>query len=148
VPVVSGNVSLYNETDGEPIYPTPMVGALGKIEDAGRHVGAAFRDPGDAIVLLGEAEPWLGGSLYLAARHGTVAGRLPRLDLEAEARLQRLLVDLVGAGLLGSAHDVADGGLAVAVAESAILGQQGAEVGLEPSLARPEGTRPPGAPTP
>jgi phosphoribosylformylglycinamidine synthase II len=138
VPVVSGNVSLYNETDGEPIYPTPMVGALGKIDDADRRAGAAFRDPGDAIVLLGEAEDWLGGSLYLAARHDAVAGRLPRFDLEAEARLQRLLVELVGADLLRSAHDVADGGLAVAVVESAILGRQGADVELGPGAERAE----------
>jgi phosphoribosylformylglycinamidine synthase len=138
VPVVSGNVSLYNETDGEPIYPTPMVGALGKIERAEQRVGAAFREPGDAIVLLGDAEPWLGGSLYLAARHGTVAGRLPRLDLEDEARLQRLLVELAAAGLLRSAHDIADGGLAVAVAESAILGRQGVDVSIEAGPDRPE----------
>jgi phosphoribosylformylglycinamidine synthase len=96
-------------------------------------------------VLLGQAEPWLGASLYLAARHSTVAGRLPRLDLEAEARLQRLLVELIGAGLLRSAHDLADGGLAVAVAESAILGRQGADVALEPLAGAALVAAPPGA---
>jgi len=75
VPVISGNVSLYNETDGRPIYPTPMVGALGLVEDASRHVTAAFKRAGDAVVLLGAAEPTLGGSLYLAARHGRVPPR-------------------------------------------------------------------------
>jgi phosphoribosylformylglycinamidine synthase len=144
VPVISGNVSLYNETDGRPIYPTPMVGALGLIEDAGRHVTSAFRAEGDAVVLLGDAEPTLGGSLYLVALHDAVAGRLPALDLEAEARLQRLLVDAAARGLLRSAHDLADGGLAVALAESCILGDLGAELFPlgkgqgEGSSARPE----------
>jgi phosphoribosylformylglycinamidine synthase len=138
VPVISGNVSLYNETDGEPIFPTPMVGSLGKIDDASRAVGAAFKDAGDAIVLLGDAEAVLGGSLYLQELHGKVAGRLPRLDLDAERALQRLLVELAGADLLRSCHDLSDGGLAVALAESAILGSVGAEVELPPSAARPE----------
>ena len=131
VPVISGNVSLYNETDGRPIYPTPMVGALGLIEDARRYVGAAFQDEGDAVVLLGEAEPTLGGSLYLVALQGQVAGRLPELDLGAEARLQGLLVEAAASGLLRSAHDLSDGGLAVALAESAILGRIGAALELE-----------------
>lgn len=130
VPVVSGNVSLYNETDGVPIHPTPMVGALGKLDDASHRVGIAFQSAGDTIVLLGAAEDVLGGSLWLQARHGQVAGRLPRLDLAAEAALQALLVELAGAGLVRSAHDVSDGGVAVAVAESAILGSVGAAVEL------------------
>jgi phosphoribosylformylglycinamidine synthase II len=130
VPVISGNVSLYNETDGEPIYPTPMVGALGKIDDARRHATAGFVDEGDVVLLLGSAEPVLGGSLFLDALHGRVAGRLPKLDLDAEARVQRLLVELIGEGLLKSAHDLSDGGLAVAVAESAILGRVGAALDL------------------
>jgi phosphoribosylformylglycinamidine synthase len=128
VPVISGNVSLYNETDGQPIYPTPMVGALGKLDDAERRATAAFRDAGDVVVLLGDGESVLGGSLYLEVVHGKVAGRLPKLDLEAEAKLQHLLVDLIGRGLVKSAHDISDGGLAVALAECAILGEVGAQV--------------------
>ena len=80
-----------------------------------------------------EAEPWLGGSLYLASRHGDVAGRLPRLDLDAEARLQRLLVDLAAAAAAALRHDLSDGGLAVALAESAILGASAPRSSLPPS---------------
>ena len=128
VPVVSGNVSLYNETQGEAIYPTPVVGAVGLLDDVAAHVGAAFSQAGDVVLLLGAQiqvhESTLGGSEYLAVEHGAVAGK-PSLDLEAEARLQRLLVDLAKARLLSSAHDCSDGGLAVALAESALLGGVG-----------------------
>ena len=128
VPVISGNVSLYNETDGRPIYPTPMVGALGLLEEAAKRLTAGFQAEGDAVVLLGDSEASLGGSLYLAALHGKVAGRLPALDLASEAQLQRLLVAAASAELLRSAHDVSDGGVAVALAESCILGEIGAVV--------------------
>ncbi len=128
VPVVSGNVSLYNETQGEAIYPTPVVGAVGLMDDVVARVGAAFSQAGDVVLLLGAQlqadESTLGGSEYLAVEHGAVAGK-PSLDLEAEARLQRLLVDLAKARLLSSAHDCSDGGLAVALAESALLGGVG-----------------------
>jgi phosphoribosylformylglycinamidine synthase len=125
VPVVSGNVSLYNETQGEAIYPTPVVGAVGVIEDARRYVTAAFQSPGDVVLLLGaEAldgdEKTLAGSEYLAHVHNLVAGQLS-IDLQAEARLQSLLVALAGEGLLRSAHDCSDGGLVVALAEGCIL---------------------------
>ncbi len=127
VPVVSGNVSLYNETQGEAVYPTPVVGAVGVLDDAGARVGAAFA-PESVVVLLGasldaEAET-LGGSEYLAAAHGVIAGK-PVIDLDEEARLQQLLVQLAKARLLRSAHDCSDGGLAVALAESAIWGGAG-----------------------
>jgi phosphoribosylformylglycinamidine synthase II len=134
VPVISGNVSLYNETDGRPIYPTPMVGALGLLDDATWRVTAGFRSEDDVVVLLGNAEAALGGSLYLAALHGKVAGRLPKLDLAAEARLHRLLGAAAAAGLLRSAHDVSDGGLAVALAESCILGGVGATIARQSDL--------------
>ncbi len=127
VPVVSGNVSLYNETQGEAIYPTPIVGAVGLLDDARDALGAAFAGEGDAVLLLGASpadDGALAGSEYLAVEHGTVAGR-PAIDLHAEARLQRLLVDLASECLLHSAHDCSDGGLAVAVAESAVLGNVG-----------------------
>ena len=132
VPVVSGNVSLYNETRGEAIYPTPVVGAVGVLERVERYVGAAFTKPGDALLLLGAgavsgSEEALAGSEYLAHVHTLVGGR-PEIDLDAEARLQRLLVMLAEAQLLHSAHDCSDGGLAVAIAESAILGGVGASV--------------------
>ena len=127
VPVVSGNVSLYNETQGEAVYPTPVVGAVGLLDDARNALGAAFANDGDAVLLLGGSpanDGALAGSEYLAVEHGTVAGR-PTIDLDAEARLQRLLVTLAQERLLSSAHDCSDGGLAVALAESAILGNVG-----------------------
>ena len=127
VPVVSGNVSLYNETQGEAVYPTPVVGAVGLLDDARNALGAAFANEGDAVLLLGASpadDDALAGSEYLALEHGTVAGR-PAIDLDAEARLQRLLVDLARERLLHSAHDCSDGGLAVALAESAVLGGVG-----------------------
>ena len=132
VPVVSGNVSLYNETRGEAIYPTPVVGAVGVLERVEHHLGAAFTQPGDALLLLGAAvlscgEETLAGSEYAAHVHNLVGGR-PEIDLGAEARLQRLLVALAKGRLLHSAHDCSDGGLAVAIAESAILGGLGASV--------------------
>lgn len=130
VPVVSGNVSLYNETQGEAIYPTPVVGAVGLMDDARCALGAAFDAPGLAVLLLGGAPADAGegaalaGSEYLATAHQMVAGK-PAIDLDAEARLQRLLVALARERLLRSAHDCADGGLGVALAESAVLGGVG-----------------------
>ncbi len=124
VPVVSGNVSLYNETQGEAVYPTPVVGAVGLMDDARNALGAAFSRDGDAVLLLGASpadDGALAGSEYLATEHGTVAGR-PAIDLDSEARLHRLLVELARERLLCSAHDCSDGGLAVALAESAVLG--------------------------
>ena len=129
VPVVSGNVSLYNETQGQAIYPTPVVGAVGVLPDASRHVTAGFSMLGDAVLLLGAESIALGqealaGSEYLAHVHGMVAGR-PAIDLEAEARLQKVVVSLISKGLVRSAHDCSDGGLAVALAECCILGGLG-----------------------
>ncbi len=127
-PVVSGNVSLYNETNGRPVYPTPVIGMLGFLEDASKALRSAFDAPARSVYLLGsglEHTPdTLAGSEYLEAVHNKVAG-LPRINLEAEKRLQQLVLRAHGEGLLASAHDCADGGLAVAVAESAIFGNLG-----------------------
>ena len=132
VPVVSGNVSLYNETRGQAIYPTPVVGALGLLASAETSVTAGFKRAGDAVILLGAdgvagLASDLAGSEYLAHVHKQVNGR-PNIDLTAEARLQALLVELAEARLLHSAHDCSEGGLAVAVAESAIIGGVGVEL--------------------
>jgi len=136
-PVVSGNVSLYNETQGEAIWPTPIVGMLGLLEDASLRCDAAFKQSGDIVALLGRTEADLGGSEYLAHVHGVVAGR-PAIDLRAEAALQDLCRALITDRLLHSAHDCSDGGLAVAVAECAFAGGVGAEVqGDRPDL-RPD----------
>ncbi len=128
-PVISGNVSLYNETHGQAIYPTPIVGALGLLENVERHVTSAFKGEGDLVVLLGAPEvrgdaAALAGSEYLALVHGLVAGR-PSLDLEREAAVQRACRRAIREGVLKSAHDCSDGGLAVALAESCIAGRVG-----------------------
>ena len=132
VPVVSGNVSLYNETEGQAIYPTPVVGAVGLLEQAEARLTAAFQQPGDAVLLLGAAAldgdgATLAGSEYLAELHHRVIGQ-PSMSLADEARLQSLVVELAGDRLLRSAHDCSDGGLAVALAECAILGGMGVAV--------------------
>jgi phosphoribosylformylglycinamidine synthase len=119
VPITGGNVSLYNETNGEAIYPTPVLGVVGVIDDAARVVARAFKGEGDAIVLLGEGFGELGGSEYLKVLHKTVKGQPPVLDLERERRLIALLSRAAAKGLLRSAHDCSDGGLAVTLAECA-----------------------------
>ena len=128
VPVVSGNVSLYNESGGEPVAPTPVIGMLGLLEDVRAHLGAAFTRAGADVWLLGGAvaQParTLAGSEYLRAAHGAVLGT-PVVDLAAEARLHDLTLAANAAGLLLSAHDCADGGLAVALAECCLLGDTG-----------------------
>ena len=118
-PITGGNVSLYNETDGKAIYPTPVIGVVGLLEHADRVVSRRFQSAGDAIVLLGEGLGELGGSEYLKVAYGVVAGMPPALDLKAERALQTLLVDLADARLMRSAHDCSDGGIAVTLAESA-----------------------------
>jgi phosphoribosylformylglycinamidine synthase II len=119
VPITGGNVSLYNETDGKAIYPTPVLGVVGLIEDASLTLARAFRGAGDAIVLLGETFDELGGSEFLKTVHGQVKGQPPQLDLRKERALIDLLVRSAGAGLLRSAHDCSDGGIAVTLAECA-----------------------------
>ena len=126
VPVVSGNVSLYNESQGAAIYPTPIVGGLGLLGDVNRHCGAGFPAEGLAVVLLGAGQlsaraSDLAASEYLHTVHGMVRGR-PRLDLALERRVQTLCRQLIADGTLRSAHDCSDGGLAVALAECCILG--------------------------
>jgi phosphoribosylformylglycinamidine synthase len=127
IPVISGNVSLYNETNGEPIWPTPVVGVVGLIDDVDRVVPMGFHDAGDVVLVAGSESPdtTLGGSELMSMR-GVLAGK-PTIDLDAESRLQRFLLDTVDARLLKSAHDVSSGGLAVAVAESCIAGGIGAQ---------------------
>ena len=117
IPVTGGNVSLYNETDGEAVHPTPVLGVVGVIEDARRVLGRAFRRAGAAVVLLGDGAPALGGSEYLKRVHGLVRGLPPALDLERERALQRLVADAAAGALIESAHDCAEGGLAVTLAE-------------------------------
>ncbi len=129
IPITGGNVSLYNETDGRAVYPTPVIGVVGLLERAERCVRRGFQARGDAIVLLGAPRPVLGGTEYLKVVHGLVRGMPPEPGLLAEAALIRLLVSGASLGLLRSAHDCSDGGLAVALAESCFeTGGVGAEV--------------------
>jgi phosphoribosylformylglycinamidine synthase len=116
-PITGGNVSLYNETDGKAIYPTPVIGVVGLLEHADRVVSRSFKAAGDAIVLLGGGRGELGGSEYLKVAYGLVQGEPPSLDLQAERALQDLLVQLADGRLVRSAHDCSDGGLAVTLAE-------------------------------
>ena len=141
-PVTGGNVSLYNETrrdDGtlQPIHPTPVVGMVGLVENIERVVGLGWRQPGDAVLLLGVAPDeqgddrlGLAGSSYQMLVSGVLAGRPPRVDFELERGVQQLLRQAIAAGLLASAHDSSDGGLAVALAESSIASSLGVELTL------------------
>ncbi len=130
-PIVSGNVSFYNETASiGSIPPTPTIGMLGLLDDVELAVGAHFRAEGDAVVLLGETREELGATEYLWVRHGIERGTPPRLDLPAEASLQRLLATAAARRLLRSAHDCSDGGLAIALAECAL----GSGIGVRASL--------------
>jgi phosphoribosylformylglycinamidine synthase len=117
VPITGGNVSLYNETDGKAIHPTPVIGVVGLLDDASRALTQWFKDEGDAVYLLGTTTDDLGGSELLKVVHGRVAGRPPRLDLQAEKRLHAFMAEAAAEGLLRSAHDLSEGGLAVALAE-------------------------------
>ncbi len=133
VPITGGNVSLYNETDGSPVLPTPVLGVVGVIEDASKVVNRAFKTAGDAVILLGDSRAELGGSEYLKVMHGLIRGVPPALDLAREAALQKLLVELAAAGLIKSAHDCAEGGVAVTLAESCFdtgLGVEAVVAGL------------------
>jgi phosphoribosylformylglycinamidine synthase len=132
VPITGGNVSLYNETDGNAIYPTPVIGIVGLLEHADRLVARRFRSSGDALILLGDDRGEFGGSEYLKVVHGLVRGLPPAVDLDSEKRLQKLLVDLADARLVRSAHDCSDGGLAVTLAECCFdTNGMGAEVELD-----------------
>ena len=130
-PVISGNVSLYNESFDQPIYPTPVVGMLGLMEDFTRHCTGDFKSDGDLVYLLGDAVPALDGSEYQKRWYGCVEGRIPDVDLDAEVALQGAIREAIARGLLRSAHDVSDGGLAVAVVESCMAGGRGAVLALD-----------------
>ena len=119
-PVVSGNVSLYNESGGRPIHPTPVVGCVGVLESAASAVPAAPADGTGTLFALGTSTPLYDGSEWQALVAGTAAGRIPEVDLPALRWLCDLLSELAPGGLVRSAHDVSDGGLAVALAELAL----------------------------
>ncbi len=139
-PVTGGNVSFYNETFGTAIYPTPVVGMLGLLKDISRRVTPGFKEVGDVIILLGETREELGGTEYLKVVHGIVGGRPPEMDLNLEVRVQKVCLEAMERGWVKSAHDVSDGGLAVALAECCFWAEPGAagcEVTLETGI-RPD----------
>jgi phosphoribosylformylglycinamidine synthase len=133
VPVVGGNVSLYNEGPEGPIYPTPVIGMVGELPDPARTAGGAFAREGDAIALLGPFSPSLAGS-ELAKLRGELEMGLPQPDIAAVAATCATVREAVRAGKLSSAHDISDGGLACALAESAIASGLGCSVDLSPLL--------------
>jgi phosphoribosylformylglycinamidine synthase len=124
-PVVSGNVSLYNETNGKAILPTPAIGAVGIVADVGKAMSLDFKMAGDAIVLLGETKGWLGASLYQRELCGSEEGAPPPVALHREKRAGELVRALIEAEELTACHDVSDGGMLVAVTEMALAGQTG-----------------------
>jgi phosphoribosylformylglycinamidine synthase subunit PurL len=119
-PVIGGNVSLYNETSGEAVYPTPVVGMVGLIKDLDHITTQAFKNAGDLVYLLGETKDEFGGSELQKLTSGKIFGKAPELDLEVEEKNQKAVLKAIQEGLVASAHDLAEGGLAVALAESAI----------------------------
>jgi phosphoribosylformylglycinamidine synthase II len=130
LPVTGGNVSLYNQTGDVPINPTPVIGVLGVHEDVRRRVPTGWRADGETVLLLGETRPEFGGSAWAAVVHGHLGGLPPRLDLAAERALGELLATLADDGLVSSAHDLADGGLAQTLTESALRYGVGATLTL------------------
>jgi phosphoribosylformylglycinamidine synthase II len=139
-PVTGGNVSFYNESPTGAVYPTPVIGMVGVVDSLDHVTRSAFRDDGDAIVLLGEPTDELGGSEYLARVHGIVAGAPPRCDLERERATIDALLEAIRGGIVHSAHDCSEGGLAVALAECAVGDRErlvGAEVDLSAWSALP-----------
>ncbi|MBP3952581.1 phosphoribosylformylglycinamidine synthase subunit PurL [Bacillus suaedae] len=127
-PVIGGNVSLYNESNGVAIYPTPVIGMVGLVEDVDHITTQSFKQAGDIIYLLGETKPEFGGSELQKMVEGEITGKAPTLDLAEEKKRQEELLAAIKAGLVQSAHDVAEGGLSVALAESMTSGTVGANV--------------------
>jgi phosphoribosylformylglycinamidine synthase len=134
-PVTGGNVSLYNESPSGAVYPTPVIGMVGLIDDIAHITRATFERDGDAILLLGEPGGELGGSEYLATIHKTVIGPPPRCDVEQEKKLIDALLEAIRAGVVVSAHDCSDGGLGVALAECCIANPE-REIGAEIDLSK------------
>ena len=141
VPVVSGNVSLYNETADSAIHPSPLIGMVGVLNSVENAMGLGFRESGDAIVLLGDCRDELGGSEYLWVEHGLEEGAPPHLDLGRELNVHRVVLAAIRRGLVKSAHDCSDGGLAIALAECCIVGEIGASVELPPECEAQTATR-------
>jgi len=135
-PVISGNVSFYNETEKDAIYPTPMIGMVGVLDDVKKACTMEFKEEGDLIILIGETKDEIGGSEYLARIHGLEKGKVPFLNLALEKKIQGFLLDAINNEYIQSAHDLSEGGLAVALAESVIGAGLGANVTINSDLRR------------
>jgi len=127
-PVVSGNVSLYNETNGQGILPTPTIGGVGLVADVTKTATLAFKNAGDAIIVVGETKGWLGASAYLATICNREDGAPPPVDLDVEKQRGGLIRAMIEAGTVTAVHDISDGGIAIALAEMALAGGQGAMI--------------------
>jgi phosphoribosylformylglycinamidine synthase len=132
-PVVSGNVSLYNETNGQGILPTPTIGGVGVLADVARHTTIAFKAPGETVLLVGATAGWLGQSIWLRDICGRAEGAPPPVDLAVERRNGEAVRGLIMAGDLTAVHDLSDGGLALALAEMAMAGDIGARIAALPA---------------
>jgi phosphoribosylformylglycinamidine synthase len=123
-PVTGGNVSFYNESPDAAVYPTPVIGMVGLIEKLKNVTSAEFKNEGDLIYVLGEDYEEVGGSEYLKEIHGLVTGEIPRLDLQTEKDLHKLLLELIDLELVNSAHDISDGGILTSLAECCIINSE------------------------
>lgn len=133
-PVTGGNVSFYNESKNYTVYPTPVIGMLGLIEDTKYITSSYFKDEGDLIYLIGETKNEIGGSEFLKSIFNRVEGEIPEIDLKLEKKTIDIILEAIKSGLIKSAHDVSDGGLAVALAECCVMNRKkkiGAEVNLD-----------------
>jgi phosphoribosylformylglycinamidine synthase len=131
-PVVSGNVSLYNETNGQGILPTPAIGGVGLVDDVAVNASIAFKNEGEVVILIGETQGWLGQSIYLRDVCGREEGAPPPVDLVQEKRNGEFVRQLIRSGQVTTVHDVSDGGVALALAEMAMAGNMGADIAAAP----------------
>ena len=130
-PVTGGNVSFYNENPESAIFPTPIIGMLGVIEDVEKHkMSPSFKKEGDVILYVGAPRIGLGGTEYLKVVHGLITGDAPILDLDVELKVQETVLEAITSGLVTAAHDISDGGLGVSIAEMGIFGSLGAQIDL------------------
>ncbi len=121
IPITGGNVSFYNDTEGVSIYPTPVLGVVGLVDDISMVTGPGFKDEEEILILLGENKEELGASEYVKSIHKKEMGIPPQIDLEQEKRIQEFCLEIISSGLVESAHDVSEGGLACCLAESSFL---------------------------
>jgi phosphoribosylformylglycinamidine synthase II len=133
-PVTGGNVSFYNESPSTSVFPTPVIGMLGLVEKLEHVTTASFKQAGDRVLLLGSNNGHIGGTSYLALVHGKTTGNAPPVDLDFERRLQKCLLALITGGLVHSAHDCSDGGLAVAIAEACMMDAEAGPLGARIAL--------------